>query len=136
MQRQIFKIIGVSIGLIGLLGVYFFYESRSERFRYQDILSQLSSDLAQQVVPEGVNARLQQKFFYLGSGKQCHAFLGEDHKTVLKFFRHSDASFEKILKKCSISLERWYGKFFIHYNPTSVLKSYRLAHDLLPELTG
>lgn len=127
------KKITVFFGLVALLTLYFFYESRTQHFRLQDILTTLPSvsNLEKVPVPE-----LQQRFYYLGSGKQCHAFLGEDHKTVLKFFRHNDLSFESLLKKWSVPLEHWYGKFFIRYNPESVLKSCQLAYEVLPEETG
>ncbi len=136
MKRKILKNIAMGVVFLGLLTLYFFYESRTQKFRFQEILSQLAPSSTEPVVAEGVNERLQQKFFYLGSGKQCHAFLGEDQKTVLKFFRHGDPSFERLLNKCSIPLEAWYGKFFIHYNPKLVIESYQLAYEILPELTG
>ncbi|MCI0382110.1 MAG: hypothetical protein L0207_03545 [Chlamydiae bacterium] len=37
---------------------------------------------------EFVDKCLHQKFYFLGSGVQCYAFLGEDGETVLKFFKH------------------------------------------------
>jgi hypothetical protein len=113
--------------------LYFFNESRTEQFRLQDILSELPS--AQTDEGRAVPV-LQQTFHYLGSGQQCHAFLGEDGKTVLKFFRHNDFSFETFLKRCHIPWQKWYGKFFIRYNPQAVFASSRLAYEELPEESG
>lgn len=122
------------LAFFALLTVYFYYESRTQQFRLQDILGELTSGSCPEV--EGVDQKLKQKFHYLGSGKQSHAFLGEDGKTVLKFLRHNDQSFERFLKKNSIPLEAWYGKLMVRYNPQPVMESSQLAYEILPELSG
>ncbi len=55
---------------------------------------------------------LDQPFYFLGSGVQCYAFIGEDNSTVLKVFKHyhfglSTQSLEKLpLPKCLHTLRR------------------------------
>jgi hypothetical protein len=119
--------------LLALLPLYFFWESRSQQFRLQDILSQIPPSHGEATSPQ---PSLHQKFYYLGSGMQCHAFLGEDQKTVLKFFRHNDFSFVSFLNKWGIAPDQWYGKLFVRYNPQSVFHSSQLAYEVLPEVTG
>lgn len=46
---------------------------------------------------------LSQKFTFLGSGGWCFAFLGEDGKTVLKFYKHTHLTLTEILKDFSFN---------------------------------
>src|SRR5579872_3145415 len=93
------------------VGLSFFCESQTKGFRLQEILSDIPNNPAWDVDPLSIDEQrevvdnLSQKFRYLGSGNQSHAFLGEDGKTVLKFFRHNDLSLMKILNK--FSPEKW-----------------------------
>lgn len=96
------------------LGLHFFCEHETKGFRPYLILSNLPNDSRWEAPPlsmeeqQHVNLALDQRFTFLGSGGWCYAFLGEDQKTVLKFFRHShllpssiikDFSFEKLMLK-------------------------------------
>ncbi len=105
---HLFLAIGCAIGL------YFFAESQTKGFRYYHLISNLPNE-ARWEVPRlsddemaRINDLLEQPFTFLGSGGWCHAFLGQDQKTVIKFFRHShlypqsilrDFSFKKLLLK-------------------------------------
>lgn len=108
--------LGICFGVLLFATVYFVRDFGREVFRLQDILSTLPSSPLWEVAPlsstqeQNVSKKLQQKFYYLASGEQCHAFLGEDKETVLKFFRHD--------------------------NPEDVLSSCKLAYESLPELSG
>lgn len=96
------------------ISLQMFCESQTKGFRPHWIVSNLPNDPRWEVPPLGeeeqkeVNALLDQTFTYLGSGGWCFAFLGEDGKTVLKFYRHThlrpsqilkDFSFKKLLMK-------------------------------------
>ncbi len=73
----------------------------------------------------------EQRFTYLASGGQCFAFLSEDGKYVLKFFKHQRRK-KKQLKKLSrdyvsykIAMEMLpieTGLLFVHLNKTDTLK--------------
>lgn len=91
--------------------------------------------------PEVLKA-LSQPYYFLGSGVQCYAFLSEDKKTVLKFFKHyhlfpsnnvlknipfpykqkltqmREERLHKIFKSCQIAfdnLQEETGLLFIHF---------------------
>ncbi|MBS0605169.1 MAG: hypothetical protein JSS60_09080 [Verrucomicrobia bacterium] len=97
-------------------GLQQFCESQTKGFRPYLIVSNLPNDPRWDVPPlaeeekKRIDALLDQPFTFLGSGGWCIAFLGEDKKTVLKFYRHShlrpstilrEFSFEKLLMKCA-----------------------------------
>jgi hypothetical protein len=75
--------------LIFCIPLYYFCNWQTDGFRFYEILSdrpsapqwELSSSLE-------IRPLLQQEFSYLGKGATSYAFLGQDKKTVLKFFRH------------------------------------------------
>ncbi|MBI3236613.1 MAG: hypothetical protein HYZ48_02775 [Chlamydiales bacterium] len=99
----------ISMGIL-----YFLTETQTQGFRYYKLLSNLPNEprwetpaLEPQEM-EKVNALLSQPFTFLGAGGWCYAFLGEDKKTVIKFFKHAhleplnilrDFSFQKLLFK-------------------------------------
>jgi hypothetical protein len=83
---------------------------------------------------------LQQPFYYLGHGFQCYAFVSQDGKYVLKFFRHQrlrppvmydwmpDISYVRSLKekKCESRLKR----------AKNLFRSFAVAFQDVPEETG
>ncbi len=101
MLRKSFRLV---CSVLIFIGIYYFCESQTQGFRLQEILSDIPNHPRWETKPlsledqKTVEAKLKQTFRYLGSGEQSHAFLGEDQKTVLKFFRHNDLSMLKILK--------------------------------------
>ncbi|HCJ83575.1 MAG: hypothetical protein A3G30_02345 [Chlamydiae bacterium RIFCSPLOWO2_12_FULL_49_12] len=125
------KLAGISLVFYFFLFVLprFCYEKTGD-FWYQTILSDLpfnprwEAERISSAEMEMIPSLLNQRFFFLGSGMQCFAFLGEDEKTVLKFFKHSPS----LLKK---------GRFLWH-RPflDSIFDSYKLAFQELKEETG
>lgn len=122
------------------VGLYYFCESRTKGFRLQEILTDIPNHPAWEVDPlpaeqqKEVVRRLDQKFRYLGSGCQSHAFLGEDGKTVLKFFRHNDVSLMRMLGH--FSAEKWLWYFTKKYDPAGVFESCKLAYVDLRDQTA
>jgi hypothetical protein len=122
------------------VGLSFFCEAQTKGFRLQEILSDIPNNPAWDVDPLPIEQqrevvyKLDQKFRYLGSGNQSHAFLGEDGKTVLKFFRHNDLSLMKILNK--FSGEKWLWYLTTKFDPRAVFDSCRLAYVDLQDQTA
>lgn len=104
--------------VLALAAVSFFCYRQTQGFRYHHLLSDFSNDPRWEVPTtreelERANALLDQPFTYLGKGGFCRAFLGQDGKTVLKFYHHarfrlSDAfqpfSWRKLLLKAPLQL--------------------------------
>ena len=133
-------IIRTAFFLLSFALLSFFCESQTKGFRLQEILSDIPNNPAWDVDPlpgeqqREVVQKLDQKFRYLGSGNQSHAFLGEDGKTVLKFFRHNDLSLMKILNK--LSAEKWVWYLTKKFDPRGVFDSCKLAYVDLQEQTA
>ena len=132
------------IGVVGIItAFYFFAEFQTQGFRYYHLISNLPHDprwempsLEPDQLGE-INQRLDQPFTFLGSGGWCYAFLGQDQKTVIKFFKHShlypknilkDFSFQKLLMKSPES-----NRYYFHpFNFTSC----KLLYTHLQEQSG
>ncbi len=54
-------------------------------------------------LPSYVTEVLEQPFFYLGSGRQCFAFLSQDKKVVLKFINQAKFSLPTFLEKIPLA---------------------------------
>ncbi len=95
-------------------GLSYFCKVQTGGFRESSILSNLGNDPRWELPPlsseekQQVDVLLDQPFTFLGSGGWCFAFLGEDQKTVLKFYKHDhlllssifkDFSFEKLVSR-------------------------------------
>ena len=126
--------------ICGFVGLGYFCETQTKGFRLQEILSDIPNNPAWDVNPlpaeqqQEVVHKLDQKFRYLGSGNQSHAFLGEDGKTVLKFFRHNDLSLMRILNK--FSAESWLWYLTKKFDPRGVFDSCKLAYVDLQDQTA
>jgi hypothetical protein len=137
MKKIFFRTIFVILGFVGLS---YFCQSQTKGFRLQEILSDIPNNPAWDVDPlpveqqKEVVQKLNQKFSYLGSGNQSHAFLGEDQKTVLKFFRNNDLSLMRILNKFSV--EKWLWRFTKKFDPRGVFDSCKLAYLDLQDQTA
>lgn len=89
-------------------GLALFSERQTQGFRLYLILSNLPNDSRWETSPltpeekNQVDALLDQPFTFLGSGGWCYAFLGQDQKTVLKFYKHSHLQLQNIVKNFSI----------------------------------
>jgi hypothetical protein len=134
MKKRIFLILSV-------IGVAYFCNAQTKGFRLQEILSNIPYHPKWEVDPlseeqqKEVAGKLAQRFTYLGSGKQSHAFLGEDRKTVLKFFRHNDLSLLRILNRLP-SVNSWIWHLITKYDPQMVFDSCKLAYQELSGQTG
>lgn len=115
--------------LVIIVGLHFLAESQTHGFRFYHLISNLPHDSRFETPPlspdelQSVNERLNQSFTFLGSGGWCYAFLGEDQKTVLKFFKHIHLypqyimkrfSFQKLLMQAPQEEARMY--YFQHFN--------------------
>lgn len=89
------NIITALIGVLVLLGIYFFCEQKTLGFRFHEILSSIPDDprwdmpVLNEEQKAQIDALLGQTFTLMGKGGFCYAFLGEDQKTVLKFYTHT-----------------------------------------------
>ena len=117
----------------------YFCNFQTKGFRFQEILSDIPNNPRWEVDPlskeqqKKVAQKLNQKFRYLGSGMQSHAFLGEDQKTVLKFFRHNDLS---LLKMFNPSGKSWLWHLMTKYDPHGAFDSCKFAYEELRDQTG
>ncbi len=137
MKKVIFRIF---LLICGFVGSGYFCQTQTKGFRLQEILSDIPNNPAWDVNPlpaeqqQEVVHKLDQKFRYLGSGNQSHAFLGEDGKTVLKFFRHNDLSLMRVLNK--FSAESWLWYLTKKFDPRGVFDSCKLAYVDLQDQTA
>lgn len=127
--------------ILSVVGIAYFCNFQTKGFRFQEILSDIPNNPAWEVdlftdeQHKSVLQMLNQKFRYLGSGEQSHAFLGEDQKTVLKFFRHNDLSLLKFLKRFG-SIDDWLWRFITKYDARTVFDSCKLAYEELKAETA
>lgn len=131
--------------LILFLGAGFYLEQKTKGFRLAQITSTLAPD-PQWNIPKpadeeqiAVHTRLQQPFFYLGAGEQSVAFVGQDKKTVLKFFKHAQTWTDwshLIPLPPSLAKKREALKFLRQINPTPVFRSCLIAYQDLKEESG
>lgn len=90
--------------LIAFLCLSQFCEYQTHGFRYHQICSDITSHPRWEVPSsfsppqEKLNSLLSQTFHYYAKGDQSYVFLGEDQKTILKFFKHDHLSIVKLLK--------------------------------------
>ena len=140
--KRLLKIILVGAALFGL---HLFCEIKTEGFRFYQLLSDLPNDPRWEVPPlskeeqDAISTRLNQTFTYLGHGGWCYAFLGEDKKTVLKFYKHSHLSPKEMLRhfhfeNLFLKAPSWTGEtvFFQEFN----FKSCMLLYTQAKERTG
>jgi hypothetical protein len=143
------KILLFSVKLLGLtaifIGLRFFCLNKTHGFRPYLILSNLPNNPCWEVPPlsdeeqKKIDALLDQPFTFLGSGGWCFAFLGQDQKTVLKFYKHShllpssickEFSFKKLLLQSDPMPQN--APYFQEFN----FKSCMLLYTQAKERTG
>lgn len=132
-------------GTLAFVGISYFCESKTKGFRTYYIISNLPNESQWEVPPlseleqKRIDALLDQPFTYLAAGGWCFAFLGEDKKTVLKFFKHEhllpssilrNFSFNNLLMKSSPWPQG--TAYFQEFN----FKSCTLLYDKVKERTG
>ncbi len=106
--KKIFSLLAkVFVLSIVFTSIYFFCDTQTKGFRPYLILSNLPNDPRWEVPPlspeeqRKIDTLLDQPFSFLGSGGWCYAFLGQDQKTVLKFYKHTHLCLSEILKDFS-----------------------------------
>ncbi len=127
LSKTALVLLGLYIALVQL--PRFCYKT-THNFWLQTILSDRTPDLRWQTdTPDienliKINQSLSQPFYFLGGGMQSFAFVSEDQRCVIKFFKHKTALRRK-------------GRFRPHvpYLP-SIFQSYHTASTLLSEETG
>jgi hypothetical protein len=97
----------LAIAAAFFMALQMFCHKQTRGFRPYWILSNLPNDPRWEVPPlsqeaqKKIDALLDQPFTFLGAGGWSFAFLGEDKKTVLKFYRHTHFCPAQILKNFS-----------------------------------
>lgn len=82
------------VGASAFLYVAHFCYMKTQGFRLPEILSSIPNDESWNFPPLSereylnIQSLLAQPFSYFGKGDQCYVFLGQDKKTILKFFKH------------------------------------------------
>ena len=127
------------------MGLQKFCYQQTRGFRPYWILSNLPNDPRWEVPPlsekeqKEIDALLDQPFTFLGCGGWTFAFLGQDKKTVLKFYRHTHLRPQEMLKDFSLK------KLFLQSDPWPPntgyfqefnFKSCSLLYSLVKERTG
>jgi hypothetical protein len=119
----------ILLALLLLCGIYFFCEWQTCGFRLYHLLSNIPPNLDS---PPIANPLLEQRFHFLGKGGFCYAFLGEDQKTVLKFYKHtylsprallSDFSLNKLLLRGSVDPKALTPRLAFAFQSTELLFS-------------
>jgi hypothetical protein len=105
------KILRISLCFLAVAalfaGLRSFCLKQTQRFRPYLILSNLPNEPRWEAPPltaqeqKNIDQLLDQQFTFLGSGGWCFAFLGQDQKTVLKFYRHTHLLPSSIFKEFS-----------------------------------
>ncbi len=142
MHRYLKTALKCLAGAAALVGIKFFCDFQTKGFRPYLILSNLPNDPRWEVPAlsteeqKNVDALLDQKFTFLGTGGWCYAFLGEDQTTVLKFYKHChllpstirrEFSFEKLLLRAAPWPEN--APYFQEFNFKSCMLMYREAKE-------
>lgn len=120
-------------------GLCFYCERQTQGFRFYRLLSSIPDDPQWETERLGAEHRLllDQTFTFIGKGGFCCAFLGEDQKTVLKFYLHTH------LKPLPILQDFSWQKLYLKSAPcppipylTIALKSSKLLFDHAKDRTG
>lgn len=129
--------------LILLTGIFFlpkFCRNQTDGFQVSNIHSTLSHDENWDVECGPLPEIFDQKFTYLASGGQAYAFVSDDGKYVLKFFKHHLRRLpfwlkilplpENLAKRRQATNAKRQRKFLRDFT------SYKLSYEQLPKETG
>lgn len=130
--------------LVLFLGVQRFCHKQTRGFQLHKILSRQQPDSQDPLPPvserEELRAIFNQRFYFLGSGGQCYAFLSEDKRTVLKFFKKHHMRTWEFIK--SIPLPSFLAAYrqkilqkSLHQSP-ALFESCKISYLELKERTG
>lgn len=129
-----------------IMGSGFFFMTRSTGFGIEKIVSRLDYNPSWETITLSERQRelltqevFSQKYYYLGAGNHCYAFISEDRKYVLKFFKMQHLLPKGWLNGFPVSL---FQKFGIK-NETGhrlfaerIFTGYKAAYESLQEETG
>jgi hypothetical protein len=91
--KRLKKVFIFLILAICIFGSVHFYYRLTDGFQISHIMMDIDEDAYREIPPlsqseqTNISKILNQKFYYLGKGAQCYAFLSEDGDYVLKFFK-------------------------------------------------
>lgn len=132
MRSKIFKIF---LGLALFFGIERFCRSQTDGFRTTKALCQHPYPFSYSSGESSGN--LDQPFYFLGSGVQFYAFIGEDKQTILKLFKHHHMGFstdlcKKLLPKSLVAKVLAKREKRMHH----IFTSTQIAASELAEETG
>ena len=122
-----------------LLGSMLINEIRSGGFFMPGTYSNLSFDPALEPSAPSIGDQndiknaLSQKFYFLGTGRQSYAYVSEDGKYVLKFFRRIPLSFSSHFSKIFPEKFKEQINQYRYKKISGELKSCKIAYDVLKE---
>ncbi len=120
-------------------GLATFCEYKTQGFRYYHLRSNIPNRLSWDIPTppiESITPLLTQEFSYLSQGDQSYVFIGQDQKTILKFFKHDHLSPIQLVKKLPLGEKSIH---LLHLKVRSldpVLESVKIAYESLQEETG
>lgn len=76
------------LAIIVFIGIEKAVRTQTHGFRIEKTQADFLSSSQWNLEMDEQEERLNQPFYFLGSGVQCYAFIGADQKTVLKVFKH------------------------------------------------
>lgn len=135
-----------SIGIFLFGAVYFTYIKRTKGFSYNKIHSHYTYDhrwdfgMPTEEQRSLIDQVTSKPLTFLGSGKECYAFVSEDGEYVIKFFKQKHMKTEYILNHLPLSQEmRMLQKEVVNRHlerRKKIYQSYQLAYERLQEETG
>lgn len=114
--------------LFSFISIERFCHHQTEGFQLHKITSNLPFNVAFATAPpaEEIKELLSQPYRFLGSGGQSYAFLSEDKRAVIKFFKHHH------MRPLPLSIQQQSRKNRLK----EIFTSFTIAHDFLKEETG
>lgn len=140
MNKRSRIILRVFLFIALFIGAQKFCHKMTEGFSVHKIANNRPIE-SQAEISKEVENLLKQPFHFLGKGGQCYAFLSEDGKTVIKFFKHHHMGFWKWLGSISLSgpLDNYRNKILKkHHHQSSdfFFESCRIADEEFKERAG
>jgi hypothetical protein len=146
MRTKYFLTLKVALFLIVFCGVGRFCHLQTRGFQLHKILSTHHAD-PMPVLPspseeekEELRAIFAQPFYFLGSGGQCYAFISQDQKTVLKFFKKHHIRLWEFFHRIPLpsaldGYRQWILRKNTHQSP-ALFESCKISYLELRERTG
>ena len=138
----------VALSLFLLLFIYVNFIKRTKGFCLKKILSYHDYDPNWDLGPPSDDQKQlldqinSQPFYYLGSGKECYAFVSQDKELVIKFFKQKHLDTRSILKFWPFSIsphfKALYEKKYVHRSHLrhQTFMSYFIAYHHYSDRTG